>query len=831
MWNSFRSQDPFSPLSTLRNLQVLHLDASMRSEDCAPSLARVLPSMSTLSEFIHGYNYQDDDGFSLLTKALRSISTLTKLDLVGNGISRQGAAALGELLRSCSQLGWLDVSVNQFSSEGINTILDALRTGLARHTLAWLDLSSNTVDGALAEIVGGTTDAQAILAAYERLVKDQKAQTLRPLNEVKLLVVGNEAVGKTSLIRFLVDQQPRDPDEKKTPRVAIREKIDTKPWSPHGSPITLNVWDFGGQEIMRGTHKFFLTQGSLYLIVLEDRRQDDRSVYEWLATVRSRGGDSPIIVVINKSDGANHLQLDEAGLKRDHPNIVGFMRTSCDDDDRSRQSIDNLRQLLVTTIGTDKRLEHIREPRPSAWLRVKSEIVDLAKESKIVTDDGFRKICEADGRTDVSDNDRIPNEDEQRRVLGMLHDLGAVVAHGLTRTAPLSLRQITLLDPNWLTRAIYEILNSPLVRDQNGEFSREDVSKILDPIDYPVSRHDFIVDMMEHPDVGLAFEIPGKTRHLIPEALQANSPDYSNWPSDSLRFRFEYLPLLPQRLMPRFIVQAHRNLTAQPTRWRTGVRLSAAKCEILVSADIELKRVDIAVDGPPGLRRAALNVVLDDLDEVHRLNPELKPKALVPLPDEPALAVEYDDLLKWEREEGPQYTFWPSGGAKRKYSVQELLDGTRRETRREGAEREAIRHAKSVGLEAAFPPAPETTSTPVPMWVRSLVGAFAAVIAVAGLIYFPDWRLKALAGAAALGALMPLLLSMLHWHRITAGGLLTSGAVQFAFSAFGNVSEPGRDGGGSVSLSGPSDIVSIVMMAAGVLVYAIGEILMKRQSR
>jgi hypothetical protein len=55
--------------------------------------------------------------------------------------------------------------------------------------------------------------------------------------------------------------------------------------------------------------------------------------------------------------------------------------------------------------------------------------------------------------------------------------------------------------------------------------------------------------------------------------------------------------------------------------------------------------------------------------------------------------------------------------------------------------------------------------------------------------------------------------------------------VQFAFSAFGNVSEPGRDGGGSVSLSGPSDIVSIVMMAAGVLVYAIGEILMKRQSR
>ncbi len=146
-----------------------------------------------------------------------------------------------------------------------------------------------------------------------------------------MLVVGNEAVGKTSLIRYLVHGQPRDPDEKKTPGTAIQEKIEIQDWSPDVADIKLNVWDFGGQEIMHGTHRYFLTRRSLYLIVLEDRKEDDRSIYNWLRIIKNRGGDAPIIVVINKSDkGKEALRLDEEGLKREYPEIVKFLRTSCD---------------------------------------------------------------------------------------------------------------------------------------------------------------------------------------------------------------------------------------------------------------------------------------------------------------------------------------------------------------------------------------------------------------------------------------------------------------------------------------------------------------------
>jgi internalin A len=93
-------------------------------------------------------------------------------------------------------------------------------------------------------------DAQAILAAYRRYREAERRGALRPLNEAKLVVVGNEAVGKTSLIRYLVHGEPRDPDEKKTPGTAIHEKIEVRAWSVHHSQVRLNVWDFGGQEIM-----------------------------------------------------------------------------------------------------------------------------------------------------------------------------------------------------------------------------------------------------------------------------------------------------------------------------------------------------------------------------------------------------------------------------------------------------------------------------------------------------------------------------------------------------------------------------------------------------
>src|SRR6202008_4464686 len=79
--------------------------------------------------------------------------------------------------------------------------------------------------------------------------------------------------------------------------------------------VRLNVWDFGGQEIMHATHQFFLTERSLYLVVLNGRQgHEDAEAEYWLQLVRSFGGDSPVLVVLNKI-GQHPFDLNRAALQ------------------------------------------------------------------------------------------------------------------------------------------------------------------------------------------------------------------------------------------------------------------------------------------------------------------------------------------------------------------------------------------------------------------------------------------------------------------------------------------------------------------------------------
>ena len=101
--------------------------------------------------------------------------------------------------------------------------------------------------------------------------------------------------------------------------------------------------------------------------MLEDRRQDDQSIYEWLKIILNRGKDAPIIVVINKSDsGKKELALPEEKLKRDYPQIVAFLGLPAILDDWAKASIDALRETIVKTLAEAPQLKPIRNKVPAA---------------------------------------------------------------------------------------------------------------------------------------------------------------------------------------------------------------------------------------------------------------------------------------------------------------------------------------------------------------------------------------------------------------------------------------------------------------------------------
>jgi hypothetical protein len=226
----------------------------------AKAIAASLPGL-TLLELWH--NNIGAEGAKAIAASLPS---LTSLDLSGNKIGAEGAKAIAASLRGLTSL---DLRGNNIGAEGARALLDAWSERKGGQ-LRELDLRENgDISGLLPNEVLETSDAQAILAAYRGFRLAQQKQTPKPLNELKLLVVGKEAVGKTSLLAYLIDGKPREPKEPKTAGIVQREKIKVQGWSPHRCQVQLNFWDFGGQEMMRGTHRFFLTERSLYLLVLD----------------------------------------------------------------------------------------------------------------------------------------------------------------------------------------------------------------------------------------------------------------------------------------------------------------------------------------------------------------------------------------------------------------------------------------------------------------------------------------------------------------------------------------------------------------------------------
>jgi internalin A len=143
-------------------------------------------------------------------------------------------------------------------------------------------------------------------------------------------------------------------------------------------------------------------------------------------------------------------------------------------------------------------------------------------------------------------------------------------------------------------------------------------------------------------------------RYLIPELLdKRESPRAADFePDECLNFEYRY-KMLPEGLLPRFIVRSHLLSTRQP-RWRTGVILQFENNEALVKADVQERKVMIRINGDTSARRDLLAIIRADLEDIHERIGRLEPTALVPVPEHPSLSVDYDELVAFESKSIPK---------------------------------------------------------------------------------------------------------------------------------------------------------------------------------
>ena len=225
-------------------------------------------------------------------------------------------------------------------------------------------------------------------------------------------MLGEGSVGKTSLVeRLLFNQSPSN--KGKTVGVDIH-RWDCEPDKKYSKSNTqesvcINIWDFGGQEIYHATHQFFLTQRSLYLVVIDARQDEGANRLDyWLRHAQSFGGESPIILVVNKIDQGQR-PLDERGLLARYPTLRAICHTSC----INGNGIINLHETIQQTI---LRLSHVHDVVPKTWIAIKERLSTLDKD--YLPYEQFVDICQTEG---------VMSQIAQRTLARFLHDLGTVL--------------------------------------------------------------------------------------------------------------------------------------------------------------------------------------------------------------------------------------------------------------------------------------------------------------------------------------------------------------------------------------------------------------------
>jgi internalin A len=617
-------------ISELINLQMLYLGGNQLQR--LPQGVIHLKKLQGL--FVH-INH-----LSSFPEVITQLINLKQLCLDENELT-----SLPEAISQLINLKDLDLSKNELMSlpEGIKHLTKLRRLHLHDNTSLHLPREILGPTWEEVEVFDGIpTRPLDILDYYFRTRKGEQ----HPLNEAKLILVGYGDVGKTSLVNRLVNNT-FDKDSPKTEGIQITQ------WPIQindSEKIRLNIWDFGGQEIMHATHQFFLTQRSLYILVLNGRQgHEDADAEYWLSLIESFGDESPVLIVLNKIK-AHPFDLNRRALRQKFLNIVDFLETDCE----TSEGINLLRRTIERE--TD-RLKHLRDAFPASWFGIKDQIATMPE--NFISFERYRTLCANQGETDPT---------AQERLSTYLHNLGII----LNYKDDLRLRDTHVLNPQWVTKGIYTILNAKKLAQNKGELNVCDFTAILAPTAYPPERHAYLFELMRKFELCVRFP-EDEGRYLIPQLLDKQQPpEADNFdPIECLNFQYHYTTL-PEGLLPRFIVRTHTLSKGQPC-WRTGVILSFDGDTALVKADIQDKKVYISVTGAFAGRRTLLNIIRANFEHIHN-SFTFQPQEMVPIPNHPDVLVPYKELRVMEKN-GIQILQKVSGEEVLARSVTDLLNG------------------------------------------------------------------------------------------------------------------------------------------------------------
>jgi len=427
---------------------------------------------------------------------------------------------------------------------------------------------------------------EAILDFYEQAKKHQ----LKPLNECKVIIVGDGSVGKTSLMKRVVFNT-FNPDEKTTHGINKLSWKDVK--NKDGDTITVNMWDFGGQHLQHSLHQFFFSERVLYILVVSPRTCSNASY--WLEQIDKLGGDSTIMVVYNAKDEKDTEASFESiyyELQKKHTHLASSSTVDCENGDGIEVFRKELKEAILT-------LPDLTTPYPTNWFNIKTAIeekVKLSQDNFYVHYDEYKKICIA--------ND-YPDEEKQKRLLVQLDQIGSIVFFDRP-----DVNYLQVLNPEWITTGAYAILTSSITKAKNGYLTKDDLKVIFKDeleifadekikIRYTENDIRYIIGLMLEYNLCQTNPYDTNKSYLVPATLVGvPTKDYTIYKEAGKHYRFEFDAPFEMLIIHRFIA---RNLAkAKETDfWQSGILIKDDGSETfaLVETDLYSKHINFWISG------------------------------------------------------------------------------------------------------------------------------------------------------------------------------------------------------------------------------------------
>ena len=448
---------------------------------------------------------------------------------------------------------------------------------------------------------------------YLEDVPEPEEEPAKPLNELKVVFLGDGGAGKSHTIARLLkdDAQTEDFPDISTPGIVIHDKT----YSINGRNIKVHFWDFGGQEILHSMHRMFLTERTLYVVMLNvrDGNQDERARY-WLHNLRSFANGAPVLLVLNQMDMNKNASINESDLRKLYPGLTQIVKLSTLKYSDA-EFHDQFTKVLLEQIGSMNILEY---PFIPSWKRLKEKLQNMKE--NYIKGKIFREYC---------DNSGVTGSDTVRRdLLNWFSDLGVSFCY----SGSAELEDYVVLRPDWITNAIYIILFNKVQSVKNGLVSHDTIYQMLSSADteevrrtvaaatYAQEEVDYVLNVFRK--FRLSFQVENENTEFLPMLCDANataaSAEYEDDPN-ALEFRMHY-EYLPNNVIHRLMVERRAELD-QNNVWLFGARFVCGETgrSAVVKTEGNLLRILVRAEKDPRDPQRYLDELKDNLERINAI--------------------------------------------------------------------------------------------------------------------------------------------------------------------------------------------------------------------